>query len=77
MKNFIFKSADSDLQKMFTILDSKLDVLQKNVLYSTHQLDFIRQKILTLVIDKHLQKQVDDFVDNEETSSQTESDETN
>ncbi len=75
MKNFIFKSTIADLQKMFTILDSKLDVIQKNVLYSTHQLDFIRQKILTLVIDKRLQKQVDDFVDEEETSHQTDSDE--
>ncbi len=69
MKNFIFKSAETDLQKMFTILDT----IQKNVLYLTHQVDFIRKKIVQLDIDKALQdttqeyfkqKQIDeDFID--------------
>ncbi len=35
MKNFIFKSNDSDLQKMFSILEN----LQKNMLYTTHRVD--------------------------------------
>ncbi len=57
MKNFIFKSTDADLQKMFQYLDT----LQKNVLYLTHQVDFIRKQISKLVTDKDLQKQVDDY----------------
>ncbi len=57
MKNFIFKSTDADLQKMFQYLDT----LQKNVLYLTHQVDFIRKQISKLVTDKDLQKQVDEY----------------
>ncbi len=66
MKNFIFKSADADLQKMFAILDT----IQKNVLYSTHQLDFIRKKVLEQNHDNDLQNTVDKYFD--ETSHQTE-----
>ncbi len=70
MKNFIFKSTETDLQKMFQYLDT----LQKNVLYLTHQVDFIRQKVVTLANDKGLQEQVDKYFDEDETSHQTEPD---
>ncbi len=73
MNKFLFKSTDADFKKMFSIIDNKLDLLQKNVLYSTHQLDFIRQQIIQLVTDKGLQKQVDEYFD--ETSHQTDSEE--
>ncbi len=63
MKNFIFKSTNADLQKMFQYIETKLDILAKNVLYSTNQLDFIRKKIMELTLDKGLQKQVDDYFD--------------
>ncbi len=69
MKNFIFKSTDADFKKMFQLIET----IQKNVLYSTHQLDFLRKTILELVHDKDLQKTVDKYFD--ETSHQTESDE--
>ena len=69
MKNFIFKSTDADLQKMFQYLET----IQKNILYSTHQLDFIRKQIMTLVHDKNLQSTVDKYF--ESTSPQTDSDE--
>ncbi len=69
MKNFIFKSSETDLQKMFTILGT----IQKNVLYLTHQVDFIRQKVVLLANDKGLQQQVDKYF--EETSPQTDSEE--
>ncbi len=69
MKNFIFKSTDADFKKMFSIIET----IQKNVLYSTHQLDFLRKTILELVHDKDLQSTVDKYFD--ETSHQTESDE--
>ncbi len=67
------KSTEADFSKLLTNLDSKLDILQKNVLYSTHQLDFIRQQIIKLVTDKSLQKQVDTYFEEDETSPQTES----
>ncbi len=69
MKNFIFKSSDTDLQKMFTILETS----QKNILYLTHQVDFIRQTVMKILHDKDLQATVDKYFD--ETSHQTESDE--
>ncbi len=65
MKNFIFKSTDADLQKMFQYLE----VTQKNILYLTHQVDFIRKEIMKLNHDKDLQSTVDKYFD--ETSHQT------
>ncbi len=74
MKNFIFKSTGADLQKMFQHLETKLDTLASNVLYSTNQLDFIRKRVVELGNDKGLQKQVDEFFE-DETPPQTDSDE--
>ncbi len=65
MKNFIFKSTDTDLQKMFQYLE----VQQKNILYITHQVDFIRQMLVKDQHDKDLQTTVDKYFD--ETSHQT------
>ncbi len=57
MKNFIFKSTDADLQKMF----QSIETIQKNTLYCTYRIDAILKKINSMVTDKGLQKQVDDF----------------
>ncbi len=72
MKNFIFKSNASDLQKMFSILEN----LQKNMVYSTYKLDNILKLIKALSTDNHLQQQVDKYFDEDisETSPQTEQD---
>ncbi len=69
MKNFIFKSTGADLQKIFQYLDT----LQKNVLYVTHQVDYIRKQIDASKHDKDLQTTVDKYFD--ETSHQTDSEE--
>ncbi len=69
MKNFIFKSADADLQKMFQLLDT----IQKNGLYCTYRIDSLLKNFEKLLTDKSLQKQVDEYF--EETSPQTDSDE--
>ncbi len=69
MKNFIFKSTDADLQKMFQYLETT----SKNVLYLTHQVDFIRSTCMKILHDKNLQSTVDKYF--EETSPQTEPDE--
>ncbi len=57
MKNFIFKSTEADLQKMFQYLET----LQKNVLYLTHQVDFIRRTVVESKHDKDLQTTVDKY----------------
>ncbi len=62
MKNFIFKSTDADLQKMFTILDT----IQKNGLYCTYRLDSLIKNFDKLLNDKGLQKQVDEYFEDDE-----------
>ncbi len=57
MKNFIFKSTAADLQKMF----QSVETIQKNVLYLTYQIDFIRKILNQQQVDKGLQKQVDAY----------------
>ncbi len=59
MKNFIFKSSDADLQKMFQLLET----IQKNVLYSTYRSDSILKILNKMITDKGLQSQVDEFFD--------------
>ncbi len=71
MKNFIFKSNESDLQKMF----QSVETIQKNVLYITYRMDTVLKKVNELANDKGLQKQVDEYF--EETSPQTDSEEQN
>ncbi len=62
MKNFIFKSTDADLQKMFSILDN----LQKNVVYITYRVDMILKLVKKQDVDSGLQKQVDSFFEDNE-----------
>ncbi len=62
MKNFIFKSTDADLQKMFSILDN----LQKNVVYITYRIDTVLKLVKKLDVDSGLQKQVDSFFEDNE-----------
>ncbi len=57
MKNFIFKSTDADLQKMF----QSIETIQKNTLYLTYRVDALFKKVNEMVTDKGLQKQVIDF----------------
>ncbi len=65
MKNFIFKSTDADLHKMFTYLDT----IQKNILYLTHQVDFIRRTVVGDKHDKDLQHTVDKYFDDTQDES--------
>ncbi len=57
MKNFIFKSADADLQKMFQLLET----IQSNGLYCTYRIDAILKIVDKASTDKGLQKQVDEY----------------
>ncbi len=62
MKNFIFKSNASDLQKMFSILEN----LQKNMVYATYKLDNILKLTKSMTTDNTLQQQVDKYFANDE-----------
>ncbi len=57
MKNFIFKSNASDLQKMFSIIEN----IQKNMLYTTYKIDKVLKIVGKLDVDAGLQKQVDSY----------------
>ncbi len=70
MKNFIFKSTDADLQKMFQLLET----IQKNGLYCTYRIDSLLKNFEKLLTDKGLQKQVDEYFE-DETSPQTDTNE--
>ncbi len=62
MKNFIFKSSDPDLQKMFQYLET----IQKNILYLTYRMDAVLKKVTALGVDTGLQQQVDQYFDDKE-----------
>ncbi len=62
MKNFIFKSTDADLQKMFQLLET----IQKNGLYCTYRIDSLLKNFEKLLTDKGLQKQVDEYFEDSE-----------
>ncbi len=57
MTNILFKSRDQDLSKILSILE----ILQKNTLYLTYRIDSILKKVNELAVDKGLQKQVDQY----------------
>ncbi len=61
MKNFIFKSTDADLQKMF----QSIETIQKNILYITYKVDWLYKQFGEVMTDKKLQKQVDEYFDDE------------
>ncbi len=69
MNKFLFKSTGADFQKLY----QSLEIIQKNILYLTHQVDFIRKTVVEDKHDKDLQKTVDKYFD--ETSHQTEPEE--
>ena len=65
MKNFIFKSTEADLQKMF----QSIETIQKNTLYCTYRIDSLLKKVNELVTDKGLQKQVDEYFEDDTNDS--------
>ncbi len=66
MNKLFFKSTSADLQKFNQSLQEQLIVINKNILYCTNQLDFIRKKILEQEHNKALQTQVDDYFKEDE-----------
>ncbi len=75
MNKFLFKSTDADFKKMFQYIETKLEILNKNILYVTHVCDKIGIDLHKIVIDKDLQTTVDKYFERDETSPQTDQDE--
>ncbi len=71
MNKFLFKSTDADLSKILLLLET----IQKNGLYCTYRIDSLLKNFDKLLTDKSLQKQVDEYFEDEETSPQTDSEE--
>ncbi len=69
MKNFIFKSNESDLQKMF----QSIETIQKNVLYITYRTDSILKTLNKMVVDKDLQTQVDQYFEEDGSNNSSNS----
>ncbi len=65
MKNFIFKSTEADLKKIFQYLDTG----SKNILYLTFQTDKILKIVKDLENMGKMQKKIEEFYD--KTSPQT------
>ncbi len=59
MTKFIFKSNASDLQK----ISQSIETIQKNVLYLTYRIDTILKHTKEILDNKGLQKQVDEYFD--------------
>ncbi len=70
MTKFIFKSNASDLQK----ISQSIETIQKNVLYLTYRMDMLIKRYDTLQADKGLQKQVDEYFEDETPIEDTKSD---
>ncbi len=66
MKNFIFKSTAADLQKMFQLLETKLEILNQNVLYITHRIDIVNKVVKEMQTNNSLQKQVDEYFEDDQ-----------
>ncbi len=58
----------------YSKLQSQLRLINGNVLYLTREIDQVKKILMKLELDKGLQKQVDDYFD-DETSPQTDSEE--
>ncbi len=57
MNKFLFKSTNADFQKLYQLLET----IQKNVLYITYRTDTITKDLRKIIVDKGLQKQVDEY----------------
>ncbi len=57
---FINLSPPEDFYLKF---QSSLDILMKNVLYITHELDHVKKIVKSLEVSSGLQKQVDEYFD--------------
>ncbi len=68
------KSSNPDF-RLFETIEFRLDSMNKNILYVTHQVDKLVRMITVLKMDKNLEYQAQQYYGKEETSHQTDLDE--
>ncbi len=61
MNKFLFKSTGADFQKLLQLTET----IQKNVLYLTYRTDMIIKTLNKMETDKGLQKQVDEYFEDD------------
>ncbi len=61
MNKYLFKSNASDLSKIYPILET----IQKNILYITYRVDLVLKKVNEMDTNKALQKQVDEYFEDD------------
>ncbi len=61
MLNLSRISPSADFYSKITALELQVSIINKNVLYCTHELDKIYKVLMTLVADQGVQHQVDDY----------------
>ncbi len=66
-------SPSADFYSKLTQLELKLEIMNKNVLYVTHECDKILKLLKSLENSSNLQKQVDEYFEDEEPTSYAES----
>ncbi len=66
MKFDFSKSTEADFQNK---IQSDLDILMSNILYMTHEIDYIKKIVNTINNTTKLQKQVDEYFTDEEAKS--------
>ncbi len=54
-------SPNADLCSEIKLLEVKMDILNKNILYVTHECDKIKKIVTSLENSSNLQKQVDEY----------------
>ncbi len=68
-------SPKTDFSSKLQLIEVRLNILNKNILYVTHQTDKILKVMNKIVIDQNLQNTVDKYFEKDETSPQTDQDE--
>ncbi len=73
MKFDFSKSNNSDFQNKF---QSDLDIISSNILYITHELDHVKRIVNEIKNSANLQKQVDDYFEDDQKNIPEEKTET-
>ncbi len=73
MLNFKNLSPPADFSSKLNHLEIQLEIINKNVLYITHECDKIKKIVNKLEIDENLQNTVDQYFEKDGTSPQTDS----
>ncbi len=63
----MFKNYKSPETFNLKTLEDKLQVMNSNILYITHEIDQVKKIVIELELNKRLQRQVDEYMDEGES----------